>query len=394
MPGDRTAIPKAMNFINAAAHNYWCGARRVRSAPTPHAAKNTQNQKDKARASRPGNKQRPPAPGGPRLALKTRSDLLDRQPMARAAGRSFSGRRCAKAEVDSVDPAMANWTTRLFDEIGVGESASYARPLSGRHRTLVVPPAIASLARPNIAGGCRLDAGHRGQCLSCHRGRHAAARPGSTHLRTGVWLHRPLCVGDVLTATVVVREKSSAGRQLLLDAKCINQQGAAVTAGTLRVDCPAERRRVERLGEVEVAFHRYNAFRRSLSGCRASRRSPLRSCIPATGNRCLAPRRRGEGPDRPGVGRARGEDSRRGGRGKHRPCRVRIVATEHSHAAASEGGCDGARRRGRGADEGQPAHRRTDGRGRRRRRPACAPSDASAMFRDGRTDVSETAARH
>ena len=68
-------------------------------------------------------------------------------------------------------------------------------------------------------------------------------------------------VGDVLTATVVVREKrNSPGQQLLLGAQCVNQRGEIIAEGTLLVDCPAERQSVQRLAEVEVAFHRYNAF--------------------------------------------------------------------------------------------------------------------------------------
>ena len=40
-----------------------------------------------------------------------------------------------------------------------------------------------------------------------------------------------------------------------------------------------------------------------------------------------------------------------------KPDAMPIVATEHSHAAAGQGGRDGARPRRCGADEGEPAHR-------------------------------------
>ena len=40
-----------------------------------------------------------------------------------------------------------------------------------------------------------------------------------------------------------------------------------------------------------------------------------------------------------------------------------LVDAPHSHASAAEGGATGARGPRRGADEGQPAHRRADGRG-------------------------------
>jgi phosphate acetyltransferase len=157
---------------------------------------------------------------------------------------------------------MATWTTRLFDEIAVGESASYARTLDAADIELLV-----MLTGDRIGG----EGNHRPiGAASTH------AIGGSVLLATAVGTQLPgpgariceqtlhfsgrLTVGDVLTASVVVREKRPAGRQLRLDAKCSNQRGEIVTEGSLLVDCPTERHQVERLGEVEVAFHRYNAF--------------------------------------------------------------------------------------------------------------------------------------
>jgi phosphate acetyltransferase len=133
---------------------------------------------------------------------------------------------------------MATWTTRLFDEIGVGESASYARALDAADIELLV-----MLTGDRIAG----ETNHRPLgAASTH------ALGGSVLLATVVGTQLPgpgahigeqalrfngrLAVGDLLTATVVVREKKSAGRQLLLDAKCSNQRGETVTEGTLLVD--------------------------------------------------------------------------------------------------------------------------------------------------------------
>jgi phosphate acetyltransferase len=157
---------------------------------------------------------------------------------------------------------MATWTTRLFDQIAVGERASYARTLDAADIELLV-----MLTGDRIGG----EGNHRPVgAASTH------AIGGSVLLATAVGTQLPgpgariceqtlhfsgrLTVGDVLTASVVVREKRPAGRQLLLDAKCSNQRGEIVTEGSLLVDCPTERHQVERLGEVEVAFHRYNAF--------------------------------------------------------------------------------------------------------------------------------------
>ena len=68
------------------------------------------------------------------------------------------------------------------------------------------------------------------------------------------------------------------------------------------------------------------------------------------------------------------------GRGRRQASTSRSSASSRpaQPGLRGEGGGAGPERRGRGADEGQPAHRRADGRGGRRARPACAPRGASA----------------
>src|SRR5271169_5434648 len=108
---------------------------------------------------------------------------------------------------------MASWTTRLFDEISIGESASYARTLDAADIELLV-----MLTGDRIGG----ERNHRPLgAASTH------AIGGSVLLATAVGTQLPgpgariceqslhfagrLAVGDVLTATVVVREKRAAG---------------------------------------------------------------------------------------------------------------------------------------------------------------------------------------
>ena len=58
---------------------------------------------------------------------------------------------------------------------------------------------------------------------------------------------------------------------------------------------------------------------------------------------------------------------------------MEIVTSEHSHDSAAKAVELVNGRQGRGADEGQPAHRRIDGRRGRRGNPAFAPRAGSAI---------------
>ena len=66
----------------------------------------------------------------------------------------------------------------------------------------------------------------------------------------------------------------------------------------------------------------------------------------------------------------------------------------HSQASADEGGRARARGQGRSADEGQPAHRRADGRGRQARDRAAHGAPRQPLLRDGRADLRRDADHH
>ena len=157
---------------------------------------------------------------------------------------------------------MATWTTRLFDEIAVGESACYARTLDAADIELLV-----MLTGDRIGG----EANHRpvgaasthaigGSVLLATVSRHAASRSGRAHCEQTLRFHGRLDRRRRLTA------RSWCARSALPGGNCCSTRSAATSAARssprarLLVDCPAERHQVERLGEVEVAFHRYNAF--------------------------------------------------------------------------------------------------------------------------------------
>jgi phosphotransacetylase/acyl dehydratase len=234
---------------------------------------------------------------------------------------------------------MANWTTRLFEEIAVGERASYARTLDAADIELLVMltgDRIADDTNHAPAGAPSTHAIGAAVLLATAVGTQLPG-PGARICEQALRFAGRLGVGDVLTATVVVREKRAAGRQLLLDAKCSNQKGEALAEGTLRVECPAERHSVQRLGEVEIAFHRYNAFHAILERTQGQLpvttavvhpvdRESLLGALEAAAKGLIIPVLVGPEAKIRAAAAAANVDL----------AGVKIVATEHSHAAADK----------------------------------------------------------
>ncbi len=234
---------------------------------------------------------------------------------------------------------MANWTNRLFDEIAVGDSASYSRTLDAADIELLVMltgDRIGDDSNRRPAGAPSTHAIGGSVLIATAVGTQLPG-PGARICEQALRFTGRLALGDLLTATVVVQEKRPAGGQLVLGAKCTNQRGETVTEGTLLVDCPAERRSVQRLGEVEVAFHRYNAFQAIFE--RAQGQPPvvtavvhpcdqesLRGALEAAAKGLITPVLVGPEAKIRAAGSAAGLDL----------AGVRIVATEHSHAAADK----------------------------------------------------------
>ncbi|HEY2969918.1 MAG TPA: bifunctional enoyl-CoA hydratase/phosphate acetyltransferase [Casimicrobiaceae bacterium] len=232
---------------------------------------------------------------------------------------------------------MANWTTRRFDEIAVGESASYSRTLAAADIELVAmltgdrigaqqttqPPDPAST---HSIGASVLLATAVGAQLP---------GPGAKILEESLRFNGRVTVNDVLTAKITVREKRIKERQLLLDAGCTNQKGETVAEGSMLVECPGQSYTVQRMAEVDVAFRRYNAFQTIFELCEGKApvttavvhpcdRESLLGAFEAAAKGLIVPIL--VGPD--AKIRAAAKDAGVSLDG------VKIVVTEHSHAAA------------------------------------------------------------
>ncbi|TMH99049.1 MAG: bifunctional enoyl-CoA hydratase/phosphate acetyltransferase [Betaproteobacteria bacterium] len=223
---------------------------------------------------------------------------------------------------------MANWTTRRFDEIAIGDSASYSRTLAAADIELVA-----------MLTGDRMGAGQTarpGGALSTHSigasvllatavGTQLPG-PGAKILEESLRFNGRVTVNDVLTAKITVREKRIKERQLVLDAGCTNQKGETVAEGSMRVECPEQSYTVPRMAEVDVAFRRYNAFQTIFELCEG--KAPVTTAVvhPCDRESLLGAFEAVVGPD--AKIRAAAKDAGVSLDG------VKIVVTEHSHAAA------------------------------------------------------------
>jgi phosphate acetyltransferase len=166
-------------------------------------------------------------------------------------------------------PSMASWTSKLFDEIHVGDQATLVHVVDAADVELIAMVTGDRLAVDRIrrtavrstqaVGAAVLIANVIGSRLP---------GPGSVIVEESLRCAGRIEVSDVTTATLRVREKRPDGRLVVLDAACTNQRGEVIAEGVTTVECPSERASVEPLGEVDIAFHRYNAFARLFERCR------------------------------------------------------------------------------------------------------------------------------
>jgi phosphate acetyltransferase len=221
----------------------------------------------------------------------------------------------------------------------VGESASYARTLDLRDIEFVdmmtgdrfeagAAPASTS-AQSAPASGCHI-------LIAAAIGTQMPG-PGGTVVEENCRFSGRVAVGDVLTATVAVREKRTDGSLLVLDTRCVNQRGEILAQGSSIVACPVARRTIERLGQVDVAVQHYRAFRRLIDQCAGQPpvttavvhpcdAESLRGALDAAAKGLIIPVL--VGPEARIRAIARASDIDLAG--------VRIVGTEHSHAAAEK----------------------------------------------------------
>ena len=64
--------------------------------------------------------------------------------------------------------------------------------------------------------------------------------PGTIYIAQTLKFLRPVTLGDIITVSVTVMEKFERNRHVILECKCVNQDGRSVIAGTAEVMAPME----------------------------------------------------------------------------------------------------------------------------------------------------------
>lgn len=173
---------------------------------------------------------------------------------------------------------------RTFDEIGVGEEASLSRRfeqqdldlfalITGDVNPAIMDPAFASAdALHQVAAHGLLSGGLIAAVLGTK-----LPGPGTVYLDQTLEFLKPVGLGDTITATVTVKEKSPEKADVILSCRCVNQKGDMVVRGTARVRALRERVSVDRYELPDIRLNRHNRFHSLLA--RASGAPPLPTAI-------------------------------------------------------------------------------------------------------------------
>jgi phosphotransacetylase len=163
---------------------------------------------------------------------------------------------------------------RIFDDIGIGDSATVSRTLtkadielfavvSGDVNPAHVDEAFAAndLFHHVVAHGM-----WGGALISAVLGT-VLPGPGTIYLSQTLKFRHPVGIGDTISTTVTAREKRPEKRQIVFECRCVNQQGKEVITGTAEVIAPAERIRRARTEMPSVQLQRRDNYRHLIEAC-------------------------------------------------------------------------------------------------------------------------------
>jgi phosphate acetyltransferase len=242
---------------------------------------------------------------------------------------------------DMIKPFLRN---RTFDEIKIGDAASLTRLVSEDDIRLFaaasgdVDPAHfdAKYASTDPFGHIVIHGMWAGGLISALLGTQLPG-PGAIYLEQNLRFWKPVAPGDTVIATVTVREKRADGRIVLLDTICKNQHGEEVLTGVATVAAPTEKLLLPRIAAPEVALRRHDRYERFVQAARTL--PPLTTavvhpCSVEAIQAAVEAREEGllqpilVGPEAKMRAIAEAANISLAG--------LRIVSTEHSHAAAAK----------------------------------------------------------
>ncbi len=169
---------------------------------------------------------------------------------------------------------LNNMTNVTFDEIKPGASASLTRILTRADIELValvsgdidpfhVEKNGSGIIRPDTT---TTDAVGAEPLIAAVLGTRLPG-PGMKILRQNLQFHGRIAVGDVLTATVTVKEKRAEGAEVLFACRCVNQAGDEVVTGSMTVGAPTKRVTYAEVVPPELSLRRGDAFAALFKAC-------------------------------------------------------------------------------------------------------------------------------
>jgi phosphate acetyltransferase len=230
---------------------------------------------------------------------------------------------------------------RTFDEIQTGQSAELRRTLT--RDDIALFSKVSGDLNPThvdeeyaIRSGAKGIVGHSlwATGLISSLLANVLPGPGTSYRGQDARFHRPVHLGDVLTARIKVREKKD-GALVLFDCEVINQDQKPVMEGVAEVVAPTERIRVQRPDLPSVSVRHHDSFKELFDAVAPLEPVPtavvhpcdqvsLAGAMDAARDNFIQPILVGPEERIRSVAEAEGIDL--GG--------TEIVPTEHSHAAA------------------------------------------------------------
>lgn len=156
---------------------------------------------------------------------------------------------------------------RTFDEIEMGETACLSRVLTRDDIELfatvsgdINPAHIdAAFAEHDIFGRVIAHGMWGGGLISAVLGTILPG-PGTLYLSQILHFHRPVSIGDTITATVTAREKREQRAIIIFDCACTNQKGEKVISGTAEVIAPKEKASCSRVELPDILIRRHDRY--------------------------------------------------------------------------------------------------------------------------------------
>jgi phosphotransacetylase/acyl dehydratase len=156
-------------------------------------------------------------------------------------------------KVIPIDAASEFLENHPFEEIHVGDTASLVRNVSNRDIQLFA--AVSGDVNPAHVDALYAKSSHFHEIIA--HGMLGASListvlgtrfpgPGTIYLGQSLKFLKPVHIGDTLTVTVTVKSVDDVKRRLVLDTRCVDQEGDVVISGEAEVMAPAEKLRIHR----------------------------------------------------------------------------------------------------------------------------------------------------